>query len=716
MTTSTIGALSVKITADSSELTKGIKQAGTDLVKGRKALNDNAAQFAKWGAAGVTAATAIGAAIFKTTADNVRELKNLSFAANEQIDVFQRGAFAAKQFGIEQDKYGDILKDVQDRIGDFVTTGGGPMVDFFEQVAPKIGITADAFRGLSGQDAMGLFVQSLQDANLSQEEMTFHLEAMASDATMLLPLFQDNAKALKEYSEQAKNLGIGLSSIEATQIEEANKALDEASGFVGAMVQEVAAEFAPLVKALADGFTDAAKEGKGFGDEISLASDIVVNSIGFVMDSVEGVERVFQVLGRTVAITVLGIQEGMLQAADFIVNKPVEAVNELISALNTLPWHNIDPVELTGFGDTIKQELSIVQGAIEIGVDDIADILNAPMPSEGLKAGIAEAKAAAIEVAKIAEEAKAAAGTGGSVVQGTEVVEASSSTQALIDRFATEEQLQKDKYASDQAQLDEALAKKEVSAVKHAELMQALEQENAQKLKEIKAGATEEETAARLEALQNRFASEEELQKEKYKLDQEALVAALANGQIAKDEADLLSQEMAQAHEDAITAIKDQAARLQQQQQLRAMSAGQTLLSLGGKKTEKAVKALAITQAIIKGKTAAVSAFEAGMSTGGPWAPATAALYTAASIANTASMINSIKSGGKSAPRPSGGTRSASGSTSSAAATGTGQAATAQRFDLTLVGSSFTDTQVIELMSKVVEKVADGVEFNVNQN
>ncbi|WP_212611941.1 hypothetical protein [Sphingomonas baiyangensis] len=113
-------------------------------------------------------------------------------------------AYAAQTVGIEQDKLGDILKDVRDRVGDFLQTGGGPMADFFEKVAPKVGITAEAFRNLSGPDALQLFVSSLQKAGLNANEMTFYMEAMASDATLLLPLLQDNGKALAELGRQAQ--------------------------------------------------------------------------------------------------------------------------------------------------------------------------------------------------------------------------------------------------------------------------------------------------------------------------------------------------------------------------------------------------------------------------------------------------------------------------------------------------------------------------------
>jgi len=92
--------------------------------------------------------------------------------ANAAPEAFQRWAAGARTAGIGQEKLADILKDVNDRVGDFLTTGGGPIADFFEQVAPKVGVTAEAFARLSGPAALQFYVDTL---GLGQQEMTFHL-------------------------------------------------------------------------------------------------------------------------------------------------------------------------------------------------------------------------------------------------------------------------------------------------------------------------------------------------------------------------------------------------------------------------------------------------------------------------------------------------------------------------------------------------------------
>jgi len=191
----------VRFGADVGPLKKGAKEASTSLDKVGTAAKAGGVGLAKLG----TAATAAGVAFLafsKLVGDNVNELKNQATVANTSITAFKDLAFAAKSVGVEQDTLADILKDVNDKIGDFVQTGAGPMVDFFEKIGPMVGVTADNFKDLSGDQALKLYVDSLNSANLSQADMVFYMEAIASDATKLLPLYADQSAELERLSEK----------------------------------------------------------------------------------------------------------------------------------------------------------------------------------------------------------------------------------------------------------------------------------------------------------------------------------------------------------------------------------------------------------------------------------------------------------------------------------------------------------------------------------
>jgi hypothetical protein len=179
--------------------------------KSKKELSSTGAAFTMLGKAAGGLSIAAGFAFAGKLIDDAtrmaKELTNLSNVAGVSTTRFQELAFASKSFGVDQNKLSDILKDVNDKFGDYYTTGAGPLADFFENIAPKIGITADAFKGLSSSDALQLYVKSLEDANVSQAEMTFYMEAIASDATLLTPLLMDNAAGLDQMAASAHDLG-----------------------------------------------------------------------------------------------------------------------------------------------------------------------------------------------------------------------------------------------------------------------------------------------------------------------------------------------------------------------------------------------------------------------------------------------------------------------------------------------------------------------------
>jgi len=188
------------------------KKSTKDLSKTTKAMNGLTEVFNKFG--GVLSAGVFTAGLTRSIDNATRlakELTNLSTLAGVGVEDFQRFAFAAKTVGVEQDKVADILKDVNDKFGDFLAVGGGPLQDFFEQIAPKVGITADAFRGLSSDEALGLYVKTLEKAGVNQQQLTFFMEALANDATVLTPLLENNGKAMDELALKADNLGLVLS-------------------------------------------------------------------------------------------------------------------------------------------------------------------------------------------------------------------------------------------------------------------------------------------------------------------------------------------------------------------------------------------------------------------------------------------------------------------------------------------------------------------------
>lgn len=279
-----------------------------------QAMKADAVEMGKVGAVALAGLAAAGtAAIGVMIQEQIElgtEMTRLSRIANTSVEDMQKLAYAAKAVGVEQDTLGDIYKDTQDKIGDFLSTGGGAMADYFENVAPLIGQTAEQFRELSGPDALQLYYDGLQEANLSQSETIFYLEAMASDASALIPLLHDNGKGFDVWATAAENVGavMDADTIRATQELEASNDLMMLS-YDGAKKQFTRA-IMPVLSDMAGHLVDSGDA----SDIARKAGEKFANALKVVAQTGNVVITVFKTVGTVVggaAATVMTLLDGV---------------------------------------------------------------------------------------------------------------------------------------------------------------------------------------------------------------------------------------------------------------------------------------------------------------------------------------------------------------------------------------------------------------------
>lgn len=161
------------------------------------------------------AATAFGAAVAGVsiggmaafadqTIQTGSEINKFAQLANTSVRDFQFYAKGAETAGISMESFADKMKDMQDRIGDFQQTGGGPLADFFENIAPLVGVTIQQFQKLSGPEALQLYYDSLQKVGASQNDLKFYMEAIISDSSLLIPLLENGGEGFKKWGDAAE--------------------------------------------------------------------------------------------------------------------------------------------------------------------------------------------------------------------------------------------------------------------------------------------------------------------------------------------------------------------------------------------------------------------------------------------------------------------------------------------------------------------------------
>jgi len=279
-TGSQLSSLYVRIGADTGGLEQGIARAKGSLSGlapvARAAVTTMAAVGASVAAAGAAMTVMVASA-----AKSAREISTLAQVANTSARDFQGLAFAAKTVGVEQEKLADILKDVNDRIGDFRATGAGPMKDFFEQIAPKVGLTAEAFRNLSGPEALQLYYDSLVKAGAAQEDLTFYMEQMASDSTKLIPLLANGGAEFQRLAERAQALGAVLDDVQRQNLLQFDQAMSSIGATIDGLKNLLAASLAPALTQVAGRFLNfvvEVRKGESAVDDLSGAAVELGNS------------------------------------------------------------------------------------------------------------------------------------------------------------------------------------------------------------------------------------------------------------------------------------------------------------------------------------------------------------------------------------------------------------------------------------------------------
>ncbi|MDD3757707.1 MAG: hypothetical protein PHN76_06040 [Advenella sp.] len=255
------------------------KKASNSLNKFKKDAVEVGKTIVTIGATAAVAGAGIALAWTKSVAETGKEIDRLSTLSNTSAESFQKLAYAAQTVGIEQEKLSDIYKDMQDRVGDFMSTGGGPMKDFFEQIAPLVDVTADQFARLSGPEALQLYYDSLQKAGVSQSQMIFYMEAIASDSALLAPLLADNGREMKRLGDEASRLGGVMNNETVQAAKELDNNLNQLNSMFSGLSIAIANEVLPVVNDFISGMMDSSTETDGlYSSAKDLAGDTELKS------------------------------------------------------------------------------------------------------------------------------------------------------------------------------------------------------------------------------------------------------------------------------------------------------------------------------------------------------------------------------------------------------------------------------------------------------
>lgn len=299
-----LGTLTLDLVTRTAGFTAPIKTAEKQTITSFDAMKKSVLTY---GAIAVSGAAAVGAGVFamaREYSNAARELQTFASISNATTQEFQRMAVGAETMGISSEKLSDQLKDFNEKLGEFITIGSGGAVDFFEQIAIKTEGSAEGARklalemqNLSGPKALQLYVDKLEEAGVTQQQMSFYLESMASDTTNLIPLLKNGGEGFKFWADAAERAGVIMDESAIQKANELSVQMDLLNLQVKGAKNQFIQGLMPALVSVGDSLTDATTDTNLLSDAGATLGNVFIGVAATGM----GVYAVVKMLSNAIA-------------------------------------------------------------------------------------------------------------------------------------------------------------------------------------------------------------------------------------------------------------------------------------------------------------------------------------------------------------------------------------------------------------------------------
>lgn len=239
-----------------------IDTGANDASRGLEALRSNVVGVA------AAMATAFGANSIIQQAQLIADTDSLAQSIGVATGELQAWDYAAQQAGLSQGQIGDILKDVTERIGEFTAEGTGEAAALFE----NLNLNIEEMKRLSPDQQLLRISEAISTLETRGEKISY-LERLGNDATRLLPLLDNNAALLREYTNEAQALGVAMSQVDIENAVQANRAMAQLSGTMDGFKNQIAADLGPDLAEAVGGLTEFIQEMGGASVIIDRVTD-----------------------------------------------------------------------------------------------------------------------------------------------------------------------------------------------------------------------------------------------------------------------------------------------------------------------------------------------------------------------------------------------------------------------------------------------------------
>ncbi len=243
------GAAYIELYVKDNRLVKGLDAAAQKLSAFGASLTAIGTRMATFGAGIVT--PLLGAA--KVFADMGSDLDDMSQRTGVSVEALSELGFAAEQSGSDLGTLENGLRRMQKLVGD-AARGLGSANEAFA----RLGLPADDLAKLTPEEQFKLIADRLSQIEDPTLRAAIAMEVFGRSGTNLLPLMQDGAAGIEELQQQARDLGLTMSTEDAQAAAAFGDAMDMLWSVLKKAVFTIGSALAPVLMQVVETMTRAA--------------------------------------------------------------------------------------------------------------------------------------------------------------------------------------------------------------------------------------------------------------------------------------------------------------------------------------------------------------------------------------------------------------------------------------------------------------------------
>jgi len=272
-----------KATAKTSKFRMRLRKLSKGLLNLTASMGKLIKRVVKYGAALAAAAVVGVAALVVRQAKLIDSLAKTAQKLGLTADALQGLRLAAELSGVPIQQLDMAIQRMTRRVSE-AALGMGEAQDALKE----LGLDAQKLNRLSPEQQFREIARAMKQVTNQADKVRLGFKLFDSEGVALINTLALGAERLEELERLVGDLGLSMSRLDTAGVEQMVDTWTEFRAIVGALVQKLTVELAPLITAAIRGMVDWGKEGMGAGEAIE-------NAVGFATDSMARLLDVIQI-------------------------------------------------------------------------------------------------------------------------------------------------------------------------------------------------------------------------------------------------------------------------------------------------------------------------------------------------------------------------------------------------------------------------------------